>query len=112
MNNAEGDGRPTAEREWWAEISYRFSNKSLHQPIPDGPQAARERLNLGNRSFARLLETASLKAPAHMQKGSGSAGCWSLSRRTCCPTAAALCGGGRMCRCSSARGASLFGRSK
>ena len=69
MTNAEGDnGPPTAEREWWAEISYRVSSKYMHQPLPDGPQAARERLNLGNRSFARLLETASLNAPAHMQK--------------------------------------------
>ncbi|KQV10896.1 hypothetical protein ASC97_16470 [Rhizobium sp. Root1203] len=51
---------------WLAEVTYRFTFDAAHRPLPPDANAARLRLERGNRAFADLLDRVTLSKPARL----------------------------------------------
>jgi carbonic anhydrase len=54
---------------WLAEVIYRFAFDATHKPLPPDANAARLRLEGGNRAFTELLDRAALSKPAKLSNG-------------------------------------------
>jgi len=52
---------------WLAEVTYRFAFDAAYRPLPSDANAARRRLDGGNRAFAELLDRAALSKPAKLR---------------------------------------------
>ncbi|CDM61198.1 MULTISPECIES: carbonic anhydrase [Rhizobium] len=51
---------------WSAEVTYRFAFDAAHRPLPSDANAARQRLEGGNRAFAELLGRVGPSKPARL----------------------------------------------
>ena len=54
------------DQTWWAAVTYRFAFNTAHRPLPPDANAARLRLESGNRAFAELLSRTASSQPASM----------------------------------------------
>ncbi|WP_342242839.1 carbonic anhydrase [Ensifer sp. OTU672] len=51
---------------WLAEVTYRFAFDAVYRPLPPDANAARSRLESGNRAFAALLDRMTTSPPAKL----------------------------------------------
>ena len=59
-------GTSTNDPALWAEVTYRFTLDAERRPLPSDPDAARLRLEAGNRAFAKLLDQVSTPEAARL----------------------------------------------
>ena len=57
---------PMQDPTWLAEVSYRFAFDAARRPLPSDANAARLRLEAGNRAFAELLDRVAPSKPARL----------------------------------------------
>jgi carbonic anhydrase len=60
------EGHSTEDPTWLAEVTYRFAFDAVYRPLPSDANAARLRLEGGNRAFAELLDRVAPSRPARL----------------------------------------------
>lgn len=60
------EGASKEDQTWLAEVTYRFAFDAVYRPLPPDANAARSRLEAGNRAFAELLDRIASSPPAKL----------------------------------------------